>query len=323
MVAKTPFTPLPMNQSALDVGGVGAEISAEFTLVLTLCALVIFLGMGGSIFAAWCSKAPAGGQKTNARLVAWGGIAIPATILLTLVIYTTMTTLSLSGIGKHTERPLTITVVGKQYWWDIYYHRSDGSGAIRTANELVLPVGQPVKFVLESDNVIHSFWLPSLAGKMDMIPGRTNTLMIQASKTGTYRGQCAEFCGIQHARMALEVEVLSPPDFETWLSQRAAPAQSVISPLAKRGAPLFTEKGCAACHRIDGVAGRNAFVGPDLTHFGSRKLLGGGMWPNNTGHLSGWIVDAQGMKPGANMPSYNALSGEELRALTAYLEALS
>lgn len=323
MAGREPFTPLPMNQSTLDVGGVGADISASFTLVLVIGAVVIFAGMGAAIYAAWRSGAPADGERTNAKLVAWGGLALPATILMALVIYTTMTTLSLTAIGKETDAPLTITVVGKQYWWDVYYHNRDDGGAVRTANELALPVGAPLKFILKSDNVIHSFWLPSLAGKMDMIPGRTNTLMIEATEVGTYRGQCAEFCGIQHARMALEVEVLEPEAFTAWLASRAEPARAVMNPLAQRGRALFSDKGCAACHRVDGVAGEKAFVGPDLTHFGSRKLLGGGMWPNNTGHLSGWIVDAQGMKPGSNMPSYNALTGKDLRALTAYLEDLT
>ncbi len=194
------------------------------------------------------------------------------------------------------------------------------------ANELHIPLGRPVVVDMVSEDVIHSFWVPKLGGKMDMIPGRTNRLKLQADKAGVYGGQCAEFCGGAHSLMGFVVVAHEPGDWQRWFDARLARSQPGLAALpvsaeVLRGSQLFGEVGCAACHRIAGTAAQG-LSGPDLTHVGSRQSLGAGILPNTRGTLIGWIGDSQSIKPNNRMPAYRSLPAAELGALAAYMESL-
>ena len=212
---------------------------------------------------------------------------------------------------------LTVDVIGHRWWWEVRYP----SRGIVTANDVHVPVGQPVRIVLTSVDVNHSFWVPQLTCKTDLIPGVTNSMWIQADHAGTFRGQCAEYCGVQHAQMIFYVVADPPATFQQWLATQAAPAaaQPVGSALAQ-GQQVFETAPCASCHTIRGTTARGT-LGPDLTHFGSRVSVGAGARPNTTGNLAGWIIDSQGIKPGNLMPPMQ-LSPQDLQALIAYLESL-
>jgi cytochrome c oxidase subunit II len=215
---------------------------------------------------------------------------------------------------------LSITLTGKQWWWDVQYNSSDPSKMIRSANELHLPVGVPVRIVLHSTDVIHSFWVPSLAGKQDLIPGRETDITIVPKKIGTFRGQCAEFCGTQHAHMALTVDVVSYADFLKWWQQQLRPAFAPRTPLALAGYKYVTTRECAMCHNISGTSAGGR-VGPDLTHLASRRTIAAGTLPMGQGNLYGWVADPQSIKPGTKMPTIG-LEPNDLHAVVAYLETL-
>jgi cytochrome c oxidase subunit 2 len=203
----------------------------------------------------------------------------------------------------------------------VRYESPDGNGAVVLANELRLPANCMVELRLRTTDVIHSFWVPALAGKVDMIPGRENRLLIDARHEGVYRAQCAEYCGTQHARMALEVIVTSPEAFRQWLAREARPAAEPSDSLRGRGRDLFLAGGCGTCHTIRGT-GASGTLGPDLTHVGNRRTLAAGTLRNHVGTMAAWIVGAQTLKPGSLMPSMPVYSGEELQAVAAYLSGL-
>lgn len=215
---------------------------------------------------------------------------------------------------------LTIRVTGHQWWWAIEYLDRDPSKTFVTANELHLPVGRPVQLLLESADVIHSFWLPNLQGKKDLVPGHQTALWITPERAGTFRGQCAEFCGHQHAHMGLLAVVEPPEVFERWQEAQRASATPPATESQKRGQQVFLSRTCVMCHTIQGTPA-NSRVGPSLTHFASRQTLAAGAFPNTRGHLGGWVLDAQAMKPGVKMPP-NELPPDELHALLDYLETL-
>jgi cytochrome c oxidase subunit 2 len=214
----------------------------------------------------------------------------------------------------------SITVTANQWWWDIQYNASDQSKTFRTANELHLPAGVPVRIFLRSNDVIHSFWVPSLAGKQDLIPGRENDISITPTKIGIYRGQCAEFCGAQHAHMALVVNVDSYGDFIRWWDHQLQPAPSPATPLSQAGYAFVTSRQCSSCHSIAETPA-NGTVGPDLTHFASRRTIAAGTMPMGEGNLYGWVADPQSLKPGSHMPTIG-LEPNQLHAVVAYLETL-
>ena len=207
---------------------------------------------------------------------------------------------------------MRIEVIGEQWWWRVRYLDGAGRPEFETANEIRIPGGQPVLLELKSADVIHSFWVPALAGKLDMIPGRTNRLRLLAARAGEYRGQCAEYCGGPHAFMAFFVIAEEEPAFEAWAANQRAPAG--------QDSDLFLRQ-CGACHTVRGTAAAGK-LGPDLTHVGSRKTIGAALLPMNRGALAGWIASSQHLKPGNLMPSFQRLSGEELRGLASYLESL-
>ena len=248
------------------------------------------------------------------RWVLMGGIVLPAVILPVVTVYSIYTSTLVTGAPDSSE--LIIEVYGRRWWWEVHY---PGTGAV-TANEIHVPVGTPVRFILESTDVIHSFWVPQIQGKVDLIPGQTNELIAQVDTPGVYRGQCAEFCGRQHARMGLLVVAQPQEDFDAWLANQQADAVQADDNSTAEGRATFLAAGCNYCHTIRGFNEGNN-LGPDLTHFGSRLTLGAATRENNRGNLGGWIVDSQHIKPGNVMPSFSLQPGE-LHALLDYLHSL-
>lgn len=216
--------------------------------------------------------------------------------------------------------PLRIKVIGHQWWWEVQYPGSDPSKLVTTANEIHVPAGKTVKFELGARDVIHSFWIPNLHGKRDLIPGHDATLILRADRPGIYRGQCAEFCGYQHAHMNLSLVVDPPAEFAAWLDHQRAPAREPTTPLEERGRAVFLAGPCALCHTVQGTAAA-ATAGPDLTHVAARGTLASGTLPNGADPLRSWIADPQSIKPGSYMPR-TALSPGDLDALVAYLGGL-
>src|SRR4051794_3991744 len=249
-------------------------------------------------------------------LIAWG--ALIATGLVALAIASFFADRSMATAAA--DEKLSITITANQWWWDVQYNSADSSKILRTANELHLPVGIPVRILLRSNDVIHSFWVPSLAGKQDLIPGRENDISITPEKVGIYRGQCAEFCGTQHAKMALVVDVENYGDFIKWWDRQLQPAPAPATPLAQAGFQYVMRGQCSACHTIAGTPASGR-VGPDLTHLASRRSLAAGSLPMSKGNLYGWIGDPQSIKPGSKMPTIG-LEPNDLHAVVAYLETL-
>jgi cytochrome c oxidase subunit 2 len=246
----------------------------------------------------------------------YGGVGLSTLVLLAFVGWTIAT---MAGIAKP-PRPaaFTIEVSARQWWWGFTYDEAGPDKAFTTANEIHIPVGVPVHFALNSPDVIHSFWVPALGGKTDVIPGRTNEMWLEADKPGVYRGQCSEYCGEEHAQMALFVFAEPAPQFEAW---RAAQAADATTPAGAAGAgeAQFVAR-CGRCHAVRGSAARGE-LGPDLTHLMSRTSIAAGMLANSIGNLAGWIANPQGIKPDAKMPNID-LSGPELQSMLAYLETL-
>ena len=224
------------------------------------------------------------------------------------------------ALADHPSRALTVEIVGRQWWWEVHYVDPDPSKLVVDANELHIPTGEPVQVKLSSRDVIHSFWVPNLIGKRDLIPGYTSSIFLDADRPGVYRAQCAEFCGAQHAKMALVVVVHPRADFLSWLAAQRRPPAEPNDASAKQGKRVFLAGACSSCHSIAGTEAYGT-VGPDLTHVASRRTLGAGTLMNTRGNLAGWVVDPQSLKPGVRMPS-NQLAAKDLRALLDYLETL-
>jgi cytochrome c oxidase subunit 2 len=252
-------------------------------------------------------------RLNEGTFIVMGGVVVPLVILMVLA---GMTVHSTSELRKPEQGALRVNVVGKRWWWAVRYPDQK----IDTANEIHVPVGRPIEIGVDSDNVIHSFWVPQLGGKLDMIPGQHNVLRFTVKEAGTYRGECAEFCGIEHARMNFVVIAQTPAAFGRWLAQHQRTPSAPDTDLATRGELVFQRNACAGCHTVRGTQAVGK-VGPDLTDFGSRQSIGALTLPNTEGNLAGWIANSQTIKPGNLMPPIS-LSPEELRALTAYLESL-
>ncbi len=305
-------------QSALDPAGRAAEQLADLFWWMTGGALVIWIAVIWLTVVAYRQKVGPETERQARFYIIGGGTVLP-TVVLTAVL--------IMGLGIMPEmlRPLPegslrVTVTGEQWWWRVRYHQPDGS-MIELANEIRLPVGEPVEFHLDSPDVIHSFWIPSLGGKMDMIPGRRTRLVLHPTRIGTYRGQCAEYCGASHALMAFPVVVMGAADFTDWLENQRDGARSPATETAAQGRELFFSNGCSACHTIRGTDARNP-IGPDLTHVGSRLTLGAGIVENRPGGFHRWIAQTDRLKPGVHMPHFRMLPAEELDTLAAYLESL-
>jgi cytochrome c oxidase subunit 2 len=217
---------------------------------------------------------------------------------------------------------LIVAVTGHMWWWELRYRDPATGLEVAGANELHIPVGRPVYFALASADVIHSFWVPALGGKMDMVPGRMQHLQLQADRPGTWRGACAEYCGDQHARMALHVVAEPPAAFDAWLAAQAAAAAPPATAALERGRDAFLAHRCNACHAVRGVS-EESRLGPDLTHVGSRMFLGAGLMPNDADGLARWVAHTQQLKPGARMPSsHERIDEAGLQAIAAWLDQL-
>ncbi len=302
----------------LQSAGDAAHAIETVTWVLFAGGSAIFVGV--MLLLAWALRRRAG--KVRSRLWIWGGgVAFPAVVLVVLFFWV----LPLTPHWKPLPPPgaLIVTVKAHMWWWEVRY-RDPATGAdIVAANEIRIPVGRPVYLALTSADVIHSFWVPQLAGKMDMLPGRMQHLLVNASAPGTWRGQCAEFCGAQHAQMALHVVGLAPPDFEAWLAAQARPAGVPATAALALGRDAFLAQRCNACHTVRGAgAAAEGRLGPDLTHVGSRLHLGAGTLANTPEGRARWLAQVQHIKPGARMPSYDRLDEETLGAIGDWLGSL-
>jgi cytochrome c oxidase subunit II len=215
---------------------------------------------------------------------------------------------------------MTIDVYGHQWWWEVQYPNNEAYKTVVTANEIHLPVGVPIRIHGTSRDVIHSFWAPNVHGKRDLMPGYDTEVMMQVDQPGRWRGQCAEYCGEQHAHMAFYMVAEEKQDFENWLSAQAQSSVVPASSQALHGQQVFLSHACVMCHTIRGTSAGSR-VGPDLTHLASRETIAAGLLPNTTGNLGGWIINAQSIKPGCRMPP-NQMSGSDLQDLLAYLETL-
>jgi cytochrome c oxidase subunit 2 len=255
-------------------------------------------------------------QEAAGRLILWGGVALPAAALVALLCYALWLMPTLRPWAAERSPGLVAEVTGHQYWWEIVYH-PPGGPPVRSANELHMPAGTSVEFRLASPDVIHSFWLPTLGGKMDMIPGRTNRLLLEADRPGTWRGACAEYCGTSHALMTLGATAHDPPAFDAWLTAEAAPSPGVGAP----GREAFLAEGCGACHTVRGTDA-DGRVGPDLSHLGSRATIGAGALPRNPDTIARFIADPSEVKPGARMPGYAMLDPARIALIAAWLEGL-
>ncbi|MET0220984.1 MAG: cytochrome c oxidase subunit II, partial [Tardiphaga sp.] len=258
-----------MHQSTLAPFGADAVDIRRLFLLMLVGAVVIATGLALLMRHAVRAREGALTHQKGMRVVLWLGGVIPTVVLLGLLVY------SLPYMKPRPVGPadMRIAVEGEQFWWRVIY-RPPGGGAVETANEVRIPVGRTVAFRLTAADVVHSFWIPGLGGKMDMIPGRTNTLVVRADKAGRYRGQCAEFCGLSHALMALDVVAMEPAAFDAWLAAQRRPATPAA---ADPGARLFAANGCTACHVVGRSSARG--IGPDLTHFGARETLAAGILP--------------------------------------------
>ncbi len=245
------------------------------------------------------------------------GVAIPAAIVLTLLVATFRTAEQVAR--PPTEPALTIDVVGHQFWWEVRYP----DHGVVTANEIHIPVGRPVRLRLGSADVIHSFWVPRLAGKMDMTPGHVTELWLEADSPGVYRGQCAELCGVQHALMAFLVVAQPDAELAAWLEAQARPAAAPVTDASARGLTVYRQFDCVACHAVRGLTRpqQARAPGPDLTHLSSRRTLAAVTLPMSRGNLAGWILDPQAHKPGNRMPA-TTLTPDQLHDLLAFLEGL-
>jgi len=300
-------------QSVLDPAGRDAErVYNLFWIMLVGGALIWTLVLGTAIAATLGLFKNASSRTANVLIVG-GGVVFPTIVLAALLVFG----LGLLPSWRADPDRLKIYVHGEQWWWRVAYEVPDGDTRIISANEIHMPTGQPVEFVLTSADVIHSFWIPSLGGKLDMIPGRTTRLLLEAQKAGIYRGVCAEYCGTSHAHMAFAAVVHEPDAFAAWLDARAGPAEKISG----AGSELFMSSGCAACHWITGFAERGS-VGPDLTHVGSRRTIGAGIMENTKGNLERWITDPEHIKPGAQMPDYRPLPEEDIAAIARFLSEL-
>tara|TARA_R110002049_G_scaffold182485_2_gene350351 strand:+ start:89825 stop:90748 length:924 start_codon:yes stop_codon:yes gene_type:complete len=301
------------SQSALDPAGKGAEAIAQLFYVMTVGAVIIWtVVMGLALYAV--VRPGQHNVKRTRSLVIGGGAVFPIVVLTSLLTYGLSLMPELQRPAPHGSQ--VVEVAGVRWWWRVVYRLPDGS-RVETANEIHLPVGEPVEFKLTSEDVIHSFWIPSLGGKMDMMPGRENRLKLFPTKVGRYRGVCAEFCGTAHTQMTFEVVVESRSDFEIWLANLRSRSQTNTHD----GHIVFLQRGCGACHTVRGTQADGS-LGPDLTGFGRRRSIGATAMKNTPKNLARWIRSTHRVKPGVEMPAFESIGTDELDVLVDYLGTL-
>lgn len=323
-------------QSTFEAHGPAAKRIAHLSLFMTVMFIVITAIMW--VLFAYAFYRRRGNLSEHEPIditggemwIAVGGIAIPLIVLTVLFVLGLgllrdfpihgMHGASSQSNMAHSMKP-DILIVGHQWWWEIHYLNDDPSKEVTTANELHLPVGMPVNIRLETRDVMHSFWVPALHGKVDLIPGQPNYLRIMASQAGEYEGQCAEFCGAEHARMRILAIAQTPDEYDAWLQGQLQPGHEPTEDAARNGEKIFLAGPCSMCHTVRGtVAGGT--VAPDLTHIGSRQMIAANYYRNNDAYLEAWITHAQSLKPGTQMPNLTQFTGDQLTDLVAYLRQL-
>ena len=307
-------------QSAAHPAGAHATISADlFGLFLGITGfffLLVLLFLGWAIWRT--DRGTQDERRFRVTVTGWAGLITLGLFVLTIGSYVADRSLAFAGRG---QPPIRIQVTAQQWWWDIRYQNPVQANNVTTANEIHLPVGRPAHLQLIADDVIHSLWIPNLAGKQDLIPGRPADLELLPRRTGHFRAQCAEFCGLQHAHMALDVIVETPEQYAAWTEKSLRPAPPPQTAQQRRGYAIVTGRQCGACHAIAGTPAYGS-VGPDLTRVASRATLAAGTTPNARAWLYQWIADPQGIKPGNRMPKI-PMSADDRHAVAAYLETLS
>ncbi|MBC8130253.1 MAG: cytochrome c oxidase subunit II [Rhizobiaceae bacterium] len=309
-------------QSTFDTAGVEAESVLSLFWVMLAGSTAIWLFVVGLSIYATKANPEAHSEKAGVRLIIWGGCVFPVVTLSALLVF---------GLGmmpefrRAADGP-TIAVSGERFWWRIHYEVEGEPGVVRSlprngvesANELVLPVGRRTELLLGSPDVIHSFWVPSIAGKTDAIPGRVNRLVLEPTREGVYNGVCAEFCGEAHAQMGLRVIVLSETDYAVRVAAEAAPAALLDHP----GRALFSANGCNACHTVRGTGDDGHKVGPDLTHLAARRTLAAGVLPMTPENIGRFIASTDHVKPGVEMPVFDTLSEDDVASIADWLGRL-
>ncbi|MGF9566103.1 cytochrome c oxidase subunit II [Neorhizobium sp. BT27B] len=303
------------SHSTLDPAGPEAAKVAQLFYVMLAGGAVIWIGLVAALIYA-ARKKHAHSEESAGRVILWGGAVIPTVILCVLLSYGMWLMPAIRPWVPDDQQVRRIEVTGEQFWWRVRYLDEAGRVMFETANEVRIPVGEPAHFSLKAADVIHSFWVPSLGGKMDMIPGRTNPLTLTADKEGTYRGVCAEFCGESHALMAFTVRAVAPEEHEAWLAERRDSA-----PQDAEGLAVFLNNGCGACHAISGTAA-NGRIGPDLTAFGARDTLAAGTLPHTAEDIARFIADPGEIKPGVKMPRFGMLPEDDIEKIAAFLKEL-
>jgi cytochrome c oxidase subunit 2 len=305
--------------STLHPGGAGADRISRLTWLL-IAVMAGTYAVVLAVLAYVVRRAPVqrGSPRSGGALVAVtaGGIVLPVIVITGLSIVSIR---DLAALTRPEAASLVIDVVAHQYWWEFRYRDGDGEPMI-TANELHLPVGRRAELRLQSTDVIHSFWVPTLQGKLDLVPGKVNVTWLRASRAGTFHGQCAEYCGIQHALMRMVVVAQEPSDFERWLAAQRRPAEIGRDERTQRAEQQFLIH-CGRCHRVRGTSASFGAAGPDLTHVASRSTLAAGTLPNVKGYLAGWIADPQTLKPGNHMPRV-PLAVDDFHAIVDYVDSL-
>jgi cytochrome c oxidase subunit II len=320
----------PSNQTSLNPAGpAAAHIEHTFALIFWITGMVYWLTLAALVYFVWRRRyilnalpeprATTGESDHFATRAVAGAMALTVLLLFVMLISSFITSRRLGNMNE--QQALTIDVYGHQWWWEVQYpNDAEPYRMVTTANEIHVPVGTPIRIHGTSRDVIHSFWAPNIQGKRDLLPGYDTDVLMQVDKVGRWRGQCAEYCGLQHAHMSFYMVAESQKDFHNWMT---AQAQTSIAPADARtvhGQQVFLTHSCVLCHTIRGTTA-GSLVGPDLTHLASRSTIAAGMLPNTIGNLGGWILNPQALKPGSRMPP-NQISGPDLQDLLAYLETL-
>lgn len=314
-------------QSTLSSAGPASAHITSLSWILYLIFIVVVAIMWGLILLVALHRR--GSLREHAPIelndghdwVFAGGFLIPFFILATIYILGLKTLSAFPAPGDGPVPHPEIRITGHQWWWEVEYIGRPPDQRFKTADEIHIPVGRPIDIELVTADVIHSFWVPRLNGKVDLIPGQPNVVRFEANQAGTYAGQCAEFCGEQHAHMRVRVIAQRPVEYQAWLESQVAAAAQPVNDQEKAGEQQFMDKACSLCHTIRGTDAHGE-VGPDLTHLASRQGIASDMLDNNTANLSGWVTHAQSLKPGAVMPNVTAFNGEQLRNLVSYLQSL-
>jgi cytochrome c oxidase subunit II len=313
-------------QSTLEPAGPAAQTISDLSWFVYLLFTAVALVMWGLLW--WVAVRRRGTFDEHEPVdveggrswILIGGLGIPFVVLAVIFVMSQQVMMQSMPHGGEISAP-EIRLVGHQWWWEVQYVGGTPDNHFATANEIHIPVGKTVQLELASNDVIHSFWVPNLSGKVDLIPGHTNRMQLRADKPGVYQGKCAEYCGTQHATMRIIVVAEPANEYETWRAQQLKPASTPGTPEEFRGQELFMSRACVLCHTVRGTLARGG-VAPDLTHLASRRGLAANTLTNDKANLAAWAIHAQSLKPGAKMPNVVQFSGEELQYLVSYLAQL-